>query len=167
MRSFIFSVLVLLSMLFVTQTFAGFEGLNNGSSLKIFNRINCGPGVNCERTGNGIFNVDVIGGLQNQVTATATTITASQCGSTFINTGAVQMELPDASTVLGCRLTFITDDASNFDINPDDTDQITVLTNAVGDAIRNATVGNSVTIEAVNVNRWSQVSAIGTWTDIN
>lgn len=107
------------------------------------------------------------GFLQKQVAATATTITAAQCGSTFINTGAVQMELPEASAVLGCRLTFITGNASNFDLNPDNADQILVQTNAVGDATRNATLGNSITLEAISASQWTPVAISGTWSDIN
>lgn len=107
------------------------------------------------------------GFLQKQVAATATTITAVQCGSTFINTGAVQMELPEASAVLGCRLTFITGNASNFDVNPDNADQILVQTNAAGDAMRNATLGNAITIEAISASQWAPVAVSGTWSDIN
>jgi hypothetical protein len=77
------------------------------------------------------------------------------------------MELPEASTVLGCRLTFITGNASNFDVNPDDADQILVETNAAGDAIRNATLGNSITIEAISASQWAPVAVIGTYSDID
>lgn len=108
------------------------------------------------------------GFFQKQVAATATTLTAAQCGSTVINSGAVQIELPEASTVLGCRYTFITGNGSNFDVNPDNADQILVLTNAAGDAIRNATLGNSVTIEAISASEWAPVGKEqGTYTDIN
>lgn len=107
------------------------------------------------------------GFLKNLVSATATTITAAQCGMTFYNAGAVQMELPEASTVLGCELTFVTLNATNFDVNPDTGDQILTLTNAAGDAIRNATVGNSVRIQAVSASQWAQISVNGTWSDIN
>lgn len=121
------------------------------------------------------FYTEVLGGgdntqsgfLQKQVTATATTITAIQCGSTFVNSGAVQIELPEASTVIGCRLTFVTTNASNFDINPDNADQILVQTDAAGDAIRNATLGNSITIEAISASQWAPISVVGTWSDIN
>lgn len=142
-----------------------FEGLNDDVSLKIFNRINCGTGILCERKGKGIFNMEL--DKQVQVAATATTITESQCGATFINSGAVVMNLPEASEVLGCRLTFVTNNASNFDVNPDDADQILALTNAAGDAIRNATVGNSVTLEAISASGWTAVAINGTYTDVN
>lgn len=111
---------------------------------------------------------DAISGfIQKEVDATATTITIAQCGSTFQNTGAVQMELPEASTAIGCRLTFITANASNFDINPDNADQILTQTNAAGDATRNATLGNSITIQAISASQWAVVAINGTWTDIN
>lgn len=182
MKKFILAFLLLCASLSF-NSYAGFEGKSAGTSLKIFNKINCGDGLTCTRAAGGVFNIvasgsftgDLVGDggdqfygfLQNQVAATATTITASQCGSTFINGGAVQMELPEASTVLGCRLTFITGNASNFDVNPDDADQILVETNAAGDAMRNATLGNSITIEAISASEWAPVSTIGTYTDID
>lgn len=110
---------------------------------------------------------NIVGFLSKQVAATATTITAAQCGSTFYNTGAVVINLPLASGVLGCKLTFITANASNFDVNPNDLDQILVLTNATGDAIRNATLGNTVTLLAGAALEWFDVAEKGTWSDIN
>jgi hypothetical protein len=108
------------------------------------------------------------GFLQNQIAATATTITAAQCGSTFYNTGAVVINLPNGSAgLLGCRLTFITLNATNFDINPGNSDQIVLLTDAAGDAIRNATVGNFVTLQYAATNKWIDVGHVGTFTDIN
>lgn len=115
----------------------------------------------------GVGTQTIAGFVQKQVAATATTITIAQCGSSFVNTGAVQMELPEASTALGCRLTFITGNASNFDVNPDNSDLITVQTNSAGDAMRNATLGNSITIEAVSAVNWAVISVVGTWSDIN
>lgn len=110
---------------------------------------------------------EMSGFLQKMVAATATTITAAQCGSTFYNSGAVQIELPEASTAIGCRLTFVTLNAANFDVNPDDADQILVLTNAAGDMIRNATLGNTVTLQAVSASQWVQIGIAGTWSDAN
>ncbi len=110
----------------------------------------------------------IVGFKQPQVAATAVAITVAQCGSTFINSGAVAMSLPEASTALGCRLTFVTGNASNFDVNPDDADQILVLTNAAGDAIRNATLGNSVVLQAISASEWAVIGKEqGTYTDIN
>lgn len=119
--------------------------------------------VSITGTGGGALS----GYLSNQVTATATTITAAQCGSTFINAGAIAINLPEASTAVGCRLTFITDNAANFDVNPDDADQILVQTDAAGDSIRNATLGNSITLQAVSASEWAPLSVVGTWSDNN
>lgn len=118
-------------------------------------------------TGGLVLTSTLAGQLAPQVAATATTITAAQCGSTFSNSGAVQMELPEASTVIGCTLTFVTLNASNFDVNPDNADQILTQTNAVGDAMRNATVGNSIMIRAVSASQWAVIGINGTWSDIN
>jgi hypothetical protein len=158
--------------LFSLSAFAGFEGLNNNVSLKVFNKINCGTGLTCTKVGDkfNIVNSSNTGtaSLQNRVTATATTITASQCGSTFINAGAIEIELPEASTVLGCRLTFIVGNASTFTIDPDAADTIMLLTNAAGDSLAADAVGESLVLEAISASAWAPVGAEkGTWTDSN
>lgn len=108
------------------------------------------------------------GFLKKQVVATATTITAAQCGSTFINSGAIEIELPEASAVLGCRLTFIVGNATAFDIDPDAGDQIVLMTNAAGDRIEADAIGESVVIEAISASAWAPVGAEkGTWSDAN
>lgn len=121
-------------------------------------------------------------GQQLQVTSTTVTLTAAQCGATIVNDSADVLTLPEASTVLGCRYTFAVENASNMDINPNDaTDLIRPFTNLIattpaaispsaGDAIRCATVGCSITLEAVSANAWNVVAstAPGTgWSDIN
>lgn len=180
-KGFIFALFLVL----ISISSYAFEGLNNGTSLDIFNRINCGPSMSCTKAADGIFNVatsgnfttDIVGDggdqmygfLKNQVAATATTITAAQCGSVFLNTGAspVQMELPEASTVIGCQLSFVTATATAFTVNPDNADQILVQTNAAGDATSNATLGNSITIQAISASQWAPISVVGTWSDAN
>lgn len=176
------SLSILLLTLLTMPVFASMQWYNSsGTELGILSQGQCGSNVTCtvssgkllvttgstsNLTGDGAHTIS--GYLKKQVTATATTITAAQCGSTFINAGAIAINLPEASAVLGCRLTFITANAANFDINPDDADQILILTNAAGDSIRNATLGNSVTLEAISASQWAPVGKEqGTWTDIN
>jgi hypothetical protein len=147
-------------------------------------KVKCGTGLSCAMTSGKLVITPVslaatgsvvgdggdplYGFLQNQIAATATTITAAQCGSTFYNTGAVVINLPaGAASLLGCRLTFITLNATNFDINPGNSDQILVLTDAAGDAIRNATLGNAITLQYAATNKWVDIAHIGTWADIN
>lgn len=132
---------------------------NNGTAFLTFDSSGNGYGA-----GTGTLH----GFLQKETAATATTITADQCGSTFYNSGAVTINLPNGSAALiGCRITFITMNASNFDVNPGNSDQIILLTDAAGDAIRNATIGNFVTLQYVATNKWIDVGHIGTWSDIN
>lgn len=173
---------IILSMLFSLSIFAGFEGMQDGTSLKLFNQLNCGSGLTCANVGgkfkmelDAILDMDLagdgsdqlVGFLSNRVLATATTLTAAQCGSTIYNGGAIEIELPEASTVLGCRFTFVTLNAANFDVDPDAADQVLVQTDAAGDKIRNATLGNSITIEAVSASQWAVVGILGTWADAN
>lgn len=255
--------LIISTLMIATSAIAGFQGFNQGTSLKLFSEINCSTGLTCTKVGNKFTMVssptlvapltlenaevlsntvdDVVqvasndndttfsilgyeakdailflypdqgddsadkfsikasaadvlsfnlngtaflsfdssgnavgsgansmsGFLRKLVAATATTITASQCGSTFYNSGAVAMNLPEASTVPGCRLTFVTLNAANFDVNPDDADQILVQTDAAGDKIRNATLGNTISLEAVSASQWVNVGSVGTWSDAN
>ena len=121
------------------------------------------------------------GFLQDQVASTTTSTTAAQCGKTFVSNSADIMTLPEASTVLGCRQTFVCGTADDFDINPaDGTDQIgsisttngttavVTLAPAAGDAIRCTDIGGSITLEAVAADLWVQVEGgNGVWTDVN
>jgi hypothetical protein len=121
------------------------------------------------------------GFLQSQVASTTTSATIAQCGSTFVSNSADVITLPEASTALGCRYTFVCGTADDFDINPaDGTDQITsvsttngttgvvTLAPSAGDAIRCTDIGGSITLEAVGANAWSQVGGgNGIWTDVN
>jgi len=158
---------ILTIMFFTTFAHAGFEGINDSTSLKIFNKIQCDVGMTCSRGAKGVFNMDV-DVLKVQVTASATSLTAADCGSTIVGGGAFQLELPEASTVLGCRFTFIVNAVAALTVNPDDADQIVLLTDAAGDAISANAIGESITIEAVSAVNWAPVGAEkGTWADVN
>lgn len=176
-----FTMIFLTFFLFLGNVQAGFEGLSNGTSLKLFNKIDCSTGMTCTKVKDrfvmtvGGSSGDIVGDgtdklygyLQNRILATATTLTAAQCGSTVYNGGAVEINLPEASTVLGCRYTFVTANAANFDVDPDAADQILIQTNAAGDMIRNATLGNTITLEAISASQWVVVGILGTWADAN
>ena len=98
------------------------------------------------------------------------TIAAAEAGDLQTNTGAVGggvWNLPEASTVIGKIFYVGVTVAQNLDINPDDADQILGLTNAAGDAIRNATVGNSITLIAGDATNWIAMGPYGTWTDVD
>jgi hypothetical protein len=108
------------------------------------------------------------GFLQKSVASTTTQLTAADCGKTFVSDSADVLTLPQAAGVIGCRITFIVGNVSNFDINPTDADEILLLTNSVDDAIRADAVGESVVLEAIAALQWAPVGAEkGTWTDID
>lgn len=122
----------------------------------------------------------VSGFLRKQTASTTVAITAAQCGETLVSNSADVMTLPEASTVLGCRLTFVCGTADDFDVNPaDGTDQIGVLnsvaggtgaaiTPSAGDAIRCTDIGSSCVLEAVGADLWAAVGVCnGAWTDVN
>ena len=111
------------------------------------------------------------GYLQSQVASTSVAITAAQCGSTFVSNSADVMVLPEASTVLGCRLTFVCGTADDFDVNPADGTDVIGITGALapsaGDAIRCTDIGAGFMLEAVGANLWAVLGTNGTITDVD
>lgn len=103
------------------------------------------------------------------IAATAT-LTADQLyGGTINNTGAsgaVVLTLP--APQLGMRFRVYLTAAQDVDINPADSTQILVLTNAAGDAISSAaTIGNAIELVALSSTTWGAFFTSGTWTDVN
>lgn len=197
-------------VLFATQAFAAlrFED-SSGVNLGVAHKFACGTNTTCS-VSNGKASVapsltpslttvtvsgasvlsgtvtgdggDALSGfLQSQVAGSTTALTAAQCGSTVVSAGAAVQPLPEASTVLGCRYTFVCGTADDFDINPADasdqigsisttngTTAVVTLAPAAGDAIRCTDIGGSITLEAVGANLWAQVGGgNGIWTDVD
>jgi hypothetical protein len=151
-------------MLFSFSAFAGFQAFNGEQDLNIFNKVKCAGGIECSKAGDKLM-VQAGGSV---VAATSGTLTSAQCGSTFLSSGAVEIDLPDASTVLGCEYTFIVGNASNMVIDPSVGDQILLLTDSAGDSITADAVGESVKLKAISANAWAVVGAEkGTWSDTN
>jgi hypothetical protein len=98
------------------------------------------------------------------------TVAAAEADSINTNAGAVGggiWNLPEASTVIGKIFMFAVAAGQNMDINPDDADQILQITNAVGDAIRQATAGSTITLVAIDATNWVVLANYGTWADVN
>lgn len=151
---------------------------SNGASLGAFRSIQCGAEMTCADS-SGVLALS-LSGLDTQVTATTTALTASQCGATVISDSADVVTLPEASTVLGCQFTFVCGTGDNFGINPADaSDQIlpfnyaastatAQLSPAAGDAIQCTDAGASIVLEAVGANAWAAIGVANlTWADIN
>lgn len=184
-------ILGLVLVLAGTLAVAGFKGETTTSNLGLLNIIQCSTGITCTKSGNkmvvanantllGAGSGSVSGYLQAQVASTTVALTAAQCGSTIISNSADVVTLPEASTVLGCRYTFVCGTADDFDVNPADaTDSFSVInsvaggtggaiTPSAGDAIRCTDIGSSITVEAVGASLWATVGVgNGAWTDVN
>lgn len=159
--------LVVFATMFSLDAHAGFRAFSGDTDLKVAQGLKCSGGMECTMSAKDAV-LKMSSGVTPVVAAVAGTLTKAQCGSTFVSSGAVTVNLPLASSVIGCRYTFVVGNASNFVINPDDADQILLLTNALGDSITGAAVGNSVTIQAFAANKWTAIgSEKGTWTDTN
>ena len=112
-------------------------------------------------------------GLRRAYTATAT-IKTEEAYRNFLHSnngaaGGIQLNLPDA--LPGMKLGFLAEVAQAITVNPQDTDQIEVLTNAVGDAIAVAVpaVGDRITLRCDEAGVWVPETneASGTWADVN
>lgn len=57
MKGLLVGSLFVLLTLFSLSASAGFEGKQDGVSLKVFNKIDCTTGMTCTRTGNGDFTI--------------------------------------------------------------------------------------------------------------
>lgn len=192
MRSFKFATLFALLALAIT---AGAVQFYNSSGVQVgdFAKVQCGSNVTCVQSsgklniavssasadlvGNGA--IQLYGFLQEQKASATEALTAADCGKTIVSNSADVVALPEASTVLGCRMTFICGTADDFDINPDNADIIgpvnsvaagtgAGITPSAGDAIRCTDIGSSITLEAIAADRWAAVGVgNGAWTDVN
>lgn len=135
--------------------------IQNDTSGSLATKLTVSTGGNVTFTGN------IVGYYSPLVVASATTATAAQCGSTFYNTGAAEIDLPQASTVPGCEYHFAVLNASNLDIDPNATDTVLITTDAAGDRVRSSSVGSHITIKAITAGNWVEVGKSGTWTDAN
>lgn len=128
--------------------------------------VKCTQGVACQVVSG---KVEIGVGQHDQVNGASTVATAAKCGATYISSGSATITLPEASTVLGCRYTFIVGAVATLAIDPaDSTDQIVLLTNAAGDSLAADAVGESIVLEAIAADSWAPVGKEqGTWTDSN
>lgn len=182
---FAFMVLALVFTVTANASMTAYNAAN--TKLGGVHKVRCATGLTCTAT-SGLLLItptslaatgDVIGDggdqlfgfLQNQVASTTASLTAAECGSTIVSNSADVMTLPEASTVLGCRYTFVCGTADDLDVNPADaTDAIGItgaLTPSAGDAIRCTDIGAGFELEAVGANLWSVLKTNGTITDVN
>jgi len=194
MKKFIICVAILLT---ATIAFAGFKGFNSSDTqVGIFSELKCGTNISCSQV-SGKFYMEVVslaltgailgdgsaslsGMLQAQVASTTASLTIAQCGSTIVSDSADVIVLPEASTALGCRYTFVCGTDDDFDVNPADgtdvigitgsitgSDSATVLAPSAGDALRCTDVGAGFVLEAVAADLWAVLSTNGIITDVN
>ncbi len=178
----------LLFVLMTTLT-VGAVDFFNSSDAKIgnLNSVKCASGLSCAKTDGKLVITpvslsatgDIVGDggdqlygfRQEQIASTSVAITVAQCGATFVSNSADVMVLPEASTALGCRLTFVCGTADDFDVNPADGTDVIGITGALapsaGDAIRCTDIGAGFQLEAVGANLWAVLKTNGTITDVD
>ena len=165
---FLTNILALAVLALAGQAQASIRAFNSsGANLGVFSDVKCQGSLSCSQV-SGKLSIGSTGGVGTVTAASATTITASQCGGTFVSAGAIEMELPEASAVIGCTLTFVVGAVANFTLDPDAADVIVLATNAAGDSLIADAVGESIVLRAISASQWAVVAApYGTWTDSN
>lgn len=81
-------------------------------------------------------------------------VTIAMSGTVFYNTQAIEFDLPEASTAIDTEYTFVVGHASNLDIDPEASDKILGLCDAAGDKARSTTVGDTITLIALDATNW-------------
>lgn len=92
-------------------------------------------------------------------------VTITAAGTIYYNSQAVEFDLPEASTAIGCEYTFVVGDSSNLDIDPEASDKILGLCDSVGDKIRSTTVGDTITLVCLDDTNWVVKSVFPLSTD--
>ncbi len=90
------------------------------------------------------------------------TITIAESGTVFDNTGDADGSLhtlPEASTAIGCVYTFAVTAAQALVVELDDADVFLHLTLDAGDQIQSSTIGDTITVMAVDATNWIVLSA--------
>lgn len=162
---------------------------SSGKLLGSQNAIKCAPGLACSVV-NGQAQVSVAGplsvtgsiigdgtgylkGFSHSRLSISGDLSAANCGSSMSSDGTAifNYNLPAASSVPGCRYTFMVGAKSGLNgqiiIRPKvNTDKILIATASAGHAISDDAIGASVTVEALSSNQWSLIgSPEGTWID--
>lgn len=73
--------------------------------------------------------------------------------------GTITVTLPEASTVLGCQFTFVVIVAQLIVVNPDNADIVLGLCTAAGDEFESNTVGDTITIMAIDDTNWVVIAS--------
>jgi len=189
--------LIIAAMFLTASAWGSIVGKDsNGAVLGHFDSLKCASDFTCAQVG-GDLSMDVTsltltgailgdggdslsGFLNAQVASTTASLTIAQCGSTIVSDSADVQVLPEASTALGCRYTFVCGTADDYDINPADASDVignysyisgtntTVdVAPAAGDAVRCTDIGDGIVLEAVQANLWAVISVMGVVTDVN
>lgn len=101
------------------------------------------------------------------VAAAPNAITAIESGTVFTNEGAAAENVHDLPTaVAGLQYTFIVQDADGIQVNAATADTIRHdgTVSASAGLIESATIGNVVTLVAINATEWIATTLVGAWT---
>lgn len=119
--------------------------------------------------GDGDFTANLYGTQPVTVDIDGGTYAAADVrGQVYCNTGDADgqtINLPAA--VAGMKVTFFCTVAQSIIINPDNADVILLngISPAAGDSITGASIGEAVTLVAIDATNWAAVNVVGSWVD--
>lgn len=161
---------LVLSLLIAFPAFGSVRFIDNaGNDLGAHADLQCGYGLKCSQISGKMY-VDP----ESQVESVVATefIAATDCGKTYVQGVAttMTMKLPEASTVPGCELSFVSQFQGTFIVDPNDaTDSIVGFANtmAAGDSVITSVPGAVLTLRAIREDYWAVLTNLGTWVDNN
>lgn len=134
------------------------------------------PWVTSQSTGTGATVSSLFPDMRRPVLETITNDTdgatltfAEVCGHIYTNTGDADGQTWNLPPVqAGMKVTFLLSAAQDVNVNPDNADQILVVTNAAGDAISSdGGQGHYITLIGIDSTNWMMLGVDGIWTDVN
>lgn len=141
---------------------------NSGQDLGAHADVKCGYGTTCSQISGKMY---VNQQSQTESLVATEFVAATDCGKTYVQGVAtsITVKLPEASTVPGCELSFVSQYQGNFIVDPyDGTDSIVGLSiNAAGDSVISTQPGNNLTLRAIREDYWAVISGGSGFTDNN
>ena len=137
---------------------------SSDENLGAYTKMKCDSGLSCSIVSDQVV-ISSSGGTNEYLEYSSdTTLAVGQCGATIANAdqSAISLSLPEASSVQGCRYTFVVASGSySLTIGPALDDQIAILTDGEENRIASDEQGNTISIEAVTASLWFVITSYG------
>lgn len=155
--------LVIFATMFSLDAHAGFRAFNGSTDLKLVQGLRCSSGMNCSVGKDAILTVNAAPAIT--APSGSSTLGADSCGKVMMSSGAAELTLPVASTVIGCQMTFVVGASGSFGPRANVADKILPTATDPGHAVKSTVVGGALVIVATKSGQWNIISQLQSWSD--